>query len=347
MGVAQPVAVQTKEPGGQTSTTTSAAAVVRKLWMEVRLGKRAELVTVAGPLPRCLRVCAVDTWLDTFSSDATIEERWESESASGQGRSFGILAQSSLVEEFHSLLVSLSVANQSESEFVSLCAAVLSAQTRDRHPSRSAIRGVQELARTLGSFSEFESKETKISSAQPLPKFSPAALALAPPKLVEQCLQGVNYFKTKARRLQELAAYLLRDHRGAVPRSFEGLTALPGVGPKIANLVLSVTFNHSQAGMVVDTHVHRVAGRLGWSQGKTPEATRKDLEELVAPEMRELVTRRLIGFGQEICRPQHPRCSQCPVGLARICPTQTAPEVFRDLRPGGTKRTYVEIDLDD
>ena len=260
------------------------------------------------------------------------------------------------VEEFHDLLSSLQEEHflsdiESKSEdsdgavsnksFVSLCAAVLSAQTRDR----AAIGGIQRLSDTIG------------LQSSTVPDFSPAAIALAPPSLIEQCLKGVNYFKTKAKHLTNLAALLLTKHSGRVPQTFDELRALPGVGAKVANLVLSVTFGRVDAGMVVDTHVHRVARRLGWSDASVPEKTRKDLEEFMSFEIREHATIRLIAFGQEICRPQYPKCSICPVAKEQLCPTyarriqghtgSTNRRVFSTLRPSpksSRKRIFIELD---
>lgn len=269
------------------------------------------------------------------------------------------------VEEFHDLLSSLA-GDSHESDginemkavedcdgvdnrsFVSLCAAVLSAQTRDR----AAISGIQKLSDSIGP----SGLQKNDSRARRFHDFSPAALALAPPSLIEQCLKGVNYFKTKAKRLGQIAALLLTKHAGRVPATFDELTALPGVGAKVANLVLSVTFG-KDAGMVVDTHVHRVARRLGWSDGNVPEKTRKDLEQFMSSEIREHVTIRLIAFGQEICRPQYPKCDSCPVAREQLCPTYArrlhggreplTGTFFPSLRPSPKSRKRIFIEIDD
>ena len=255
------------------------------------------------------------------------------------------------VEEFHALLASLGEDKsdtegknvKSHPQFVCLCAAVLSAQTRDK----ATINSIRRLSSFFG-----------IGQTQKMqhPDFSPAALALAPPGALEECLQGVNYFKTKAKRLSQIAALLLSRHKGQVPCSFAELTALPGVGTKVANLVLAVSFPQVDAGMIVDTHVHRVSRRLGWSSGRDPEATRKDLESFVPADVREFLTMRLISFGQEICRPLHPKCSSCPVSMEDLCPTYTRFHaeqqplqkrrmIFRSLRSTkARKRVVIELE---
>lgn len=184
--------------------------------------------------------------------------------------------------------------------------------------------------------------------------FSPEAIALAPPGLVEECLKGVNYFKTKAKRLAEIAALILTQHQGSVPSNFKDLVKLPGVGAKVANLVLSVTFGQRDAGMVVDTHVFRVARRLGWSDALSPEETRQQLERFMSCEVREEVTLKLIAFGQAVCRPQYPKCQECLLSQQGICPTYQrrcttavgTPTTFQKLVPS-PKRKRTLIDLED
>ena len=105
-----------------------------------------------------------------------------------------------------------------------------------------------------------------------------------------------------------------------------GAVALPrlfsGVGPKVANLVLSVSFGDPDSGLVVDTHVHRLAGRLGWTdpqRHKTAEHTRRALERWVPKAARVELTLMLVGFGQEVCKPTAPQCADCPVN--HLCPS--------------------------
>ena len=240
------------------------------------------------------------------------------------------------VQEFHDFLRSL--AGSENCEFTCLCAAILSAQTRDR----AAIDATKRLLLRFGSACAA--------------CFSPAALALAPLEMLSECLglAGVNFYKGKAQRLRETAATLLSHHAGRVPASFDALIVLPGVGPKIANLVLSVTFQQATGcGMVVDTHVQRVARRLGWSRFTEPEQTRHCLEGFVSEEIREIVARRMIGFGQEICKPRHPVCKTCPLAREDLCPSAQVP-VERvlgatsrswKLRPSN-KRTIIELSVD-
>eukprot|EP00928_Gymnodinium_smaydae_P042557 TRINITY_DN28631_c0_g1_i2.p1 TRINITY_DN28631_c0_g1~~TRINITY_DN28631_c0_g1_i2.p1 ORF type:complete len:407 (-),score=56.19 TRINITY_DN28631_c0_g1_i2:587-1807(-) len=217
------------------------------------------------------------------------------------------------VEDFHEFLVSLTRVvgtGRAHAQFVGLCAAMLSAQTKD-HVTLAAIRRLSK---------QFNKGDDGLS----LPLFQPTAVAEAPLEVLEECLRGVNFYKTKAAKLRSLAATILQNFGGEVPHGFDELCSLPGVGPKVANLVKSVTLEEVEdCGMVVDTHVHRVALRLGWRTAKdaTPEHTRRRLEQFVSEDIRELVTRRLIGFGQEVCLPRRPRCSVCPLAALKLCPS--------------------------
>jgi endonuclease-3 len=143
---------------------------------------------------------------------------------------------------------------------------------------------------------------------------------------LEGLLCSLNFFRSKAKFVHGCAAAVATRHRGRVPASLPALTALPGVGPKVGLLVLTVGFAVGDAGVVVDTHVERVARRLGWCDGAGAgaEQARHALEALIPhdvlgwPELTVL----LIGFGQQVCRAK-PRCDACPVAAAALCPSVT------------------------
>lgn len=213
------------------------------------------------------------------------------------------------VETFHDMLTTLSNGGNG-SHFLGLCASLLSAQTRDA----AVMIAVERLANSLGSGEFLPGRVRPVE---------PAAVAAATQSDLEDILRGVNYHKTKAKNLSLIAEAILKDHSGQVPSNFEDLIALPGVGPKIANLVLSVVFGQVDGcGMVVDTHVHRISRRLGWTNdlATSPERTRRALEVFIPEEVRELVTRRLVGFGQVVCLPRGPLCNSCPVAERGLCP---------------------------
>ena len=124
------------------------------------------------------------------------------------------------------------------------------------------------------------------------------------------------------------AAVLSPRFGGDVPRDVDALQALPGVGPKVARLVASVAFGDDRCGVVVDTHVHRVARRLGWAGdgpgAATPERTRKQLEAWMPPALWDEAPLVLLGFGQQVCTPRQPRCGDCPV--RDLCPSAACAE---------------------
>ena len=146
---------------------------------------------------------------------------------------------------------------------------------------------------------------------------------------LEAQISTLNYFKTKAAYIHGCAHALRTHHRGEVPRTQKALEKLPGVGPKVALLVLSVGFAMGDAGIVVDTHVHRVARRLGWGRGGVvggagggPEGTRRAMQALLPKEDWAEVTLLLVGFGQQTCTARAPKCAECPV--AQRCPSSQA-----------------------
>jgi endonuclease-3 len=131
---------------------------------------------------------------------------------------------------------------------------------------------------------------------------------------------GVQFPRNKARHLAECAALVLGAHGGEPPRELASVMALPGVGPKVAHLFTQAAWGETH-GVAVDSHVQRIAGRLGWAaEGGTAERARKALESwLPADEWRPL-NPLLVGFGQTVCG-DTPRCDLCPLAAADLCPS--------------------------
>jgi endonuclease III len=135
-------------------------------------------------------------------------------------------------------------------------------------------------------------------------------LRLAEGELAE-LIKPVGFYRTKARTLRSIARIIIDQHGGEVPSDLEALLALPGVGPKTANLVLSQAF--AVPAICVDTHVHRIPNRWGLIRTKTPEESEAALRAVV-PERRWIdLNPTLVAFGQTICQPLSPKCSECPV----------------------------------
>ena len=144
----------------------------------------------------------------------------------------------------------------------------------------------------------------------------PDSLAGADPTEVEDLIRSTGFFRNKAKNLLGCAAALVERHGGTVPQSMAELVALPGVGRKTANVVLGNAF--ATPGMVVDTHVKRVAGRLGWTASVDPVKIEADLQQLLPKEEWTEVSHLLIHHGRALCKAPIPLCSGCP--LLELCP---------------------------
>lgn len=127
---------------------------------------------------------------------------------------------------------------------------------------------------------------------------------------IEKLIYPVGFYRTKAKNLLAIAQILLEKHQGQVPSTYEELEELPGVGPKAANLILSVAFG--QDAISVDSHVHRIANRMGWVTTASPEQTEVALKKIAPREHWNLINGAFVVFGQKVCLPASPRCSECP-----------------------------------
>ena len=143
------------------------------------------------------------------------------------------------------------------------------------------------------------------------------AMAEADRAEVEELIRSTGFFRAKAKNLQAMAARLVQEHGGEVPRDLDLLTACAGVGRKTANVVLGTAYGLA-TGVVVDTHVKRLAVRLGLTTRKTPEQIEADLMAIVPRSEWVALSHRLIHHGRQLCLARKPRCSRCP--LEPICP---------------------------
>ncbi len=151
-----------------------------------------------------------------------------------------------------------------------------------------------------------------------------AALAGANLEDVEKIIKSCGFFRMKAKNIVNAARALAERHGGEVPREREELEALPGVGRKTAAVVLSVAFEG--AAFAVDTHVFRVAHRLGLTVGKTPRAVEDDVTKLVPPAQWRHAHHWLILHGRAICKAPTPWCDRCPVTM---CPSRSLVAKFK------------------
>jgi len=159
----------------------------------------------------------------------------------------------------------------------------------------------------------------------------PRELAGADQGELEDVLRPLGFFRAKATSLRGLAAALLEGHGGQVPADLDALVRLPGVGRKTANVVLGNAFEIP--GITVDTHVGRLARRLGWTSHKDPVKVERDIAELLPEERWTMACHRLIFHGRRVCHSRRPACGACV--LADLCPSygtgETDPEAAEAL----------------
>ena len=146
---------------------------------------------------------------------------------------------------------------------------------------------------------------------------SPAGMLRLPVKRIERLIYPVSFYRVKARHVRETCRALVDRWGGRVPDRMEDLLTLPGVGRKTANLVLILS-HASRDNICVDTHVHRLANRLGWVRTRTPEQTERALYRVLPRRWWPRVNLFLVTWGQNVCRPVYPRCRACVV--SPLCP---------------------------
>lgn len=140
---------------------------------------------------------------------------------------------------------------------------------------------------------------------------SPADLRRLSEKELEELIYPVGFYRNKARHLKKLGFVLKEKFQDQVPRDMEELLQLPGTGRKTANLVQIMAFDMDA--MCVDIHVHRISNRLGLIQTKTPLETEMALRDKLPRQLWKTWNSVLVSFGQRICQPVSPWCSQCPI----------------------------------
>ncbi len=142
--------------------------------------------------------------------------------------------------------------------------------------------------------------------------------ANANPEVLEQEIKSTGFFRNKTKSIIGMAQALVEEHDGEVPASMDELTALPGVGRKTANVVLGNAF-HIDEGIVVDTHVRRIANRLKLTSKSDPVKIEQDLMKIVPRRDWTVFSHLLILHGRQICPARKPKCEICPV--SELCPS--------------------------
>ena len=139
-------------------------------------------------------------------------------------------------------------------------------------------------------------------------------MAEAPVTQIESLIKSCGLYRSKAKSIKESSEILVRDFEGMVPDNMEDLLSLPGVGRKIANLILGDVFH--KGGIVADTHCMRICGRLGFypEEWKDPLKTEKIMTPLIPKEEQSDFCHRIVQFGRDVCTARSPKCGECPLG---------------------------------
>jgi endonuclease-3 len=151
---------------------------------------------------------------------------------------------------------------------------------------------------------------------------TPEALARAKQEDVEEIIKSTGFFRNKAKSIIGMAGAVADRHASIVPSTLEELVVLPGVGRKTANVVLGNAFDINE-GVVVDTHVARVSGRLGLTSQTDPVKIEQDLMPLFPRSQWTMLAHLLIFHGRRVCDAKNPRCGECV--LNDICPSSRVP----------------------
>lgn len=156
----------------------------------------------------------------------------------------------------------------------------------------------------------------KTSSALFAVADTPEKIIRIPIKKLEKIIFSSGHYKKKAQTIKHVSEELINRFKGKVPSKKEDLLSIKGIGPKTANIVLA--FAYGQEVLPIDTHCHRIPNRLGWIATKTPEQTEKELEKVLPRRYWKEFNALFVLFGQTICQPISPKCSECPI--REYCP---------------------------
>jgi len=140
---------------------------------------------------------------------------------------------------------------------------------------------------------------------------TPRALGALSETQIARLIYPAGFYRSKARHLRSTCRILELRYASRVPAAREELLELPGVGRKIANLVLSQAFGIDA--ICVDTHVHRISNRVGWVSTRNPHGTEEALARILPVRHWSRLNHLLVPFGKRVCTPQSPRCSSCPI----------------------------------
>jgi endonuclease-3 len=212
-------------------------------------------------------------------------------------------------------------------EAISILKRIYKIKVRKENPFEVLVHGILS-ARTKDEVT-YAAQEKLLKIAN-----TPQKLAKLPLHKIQKLIYPVNYYRGKAKKLKKVSQVLLQKFGGKVPKKREELLELPGVGSKIADLIL--LFGYGQNVIPVDTHVEAISKRwhlVDWNA--KPTAVREKLHQLIAEKDRAVVNQLLVAFGKEICTRPIPKCYMCPV--EKLCPYEKKNLYKQDLYALKTK----------
>ncbi|HXA76687.1 MAG TPA: endonuclease III [Candidatus Acidoferrales bacterium] len=160
-------------------------------------------------------------------------------------------------------------------------------------------------------------ERVNIVTATLFPKYpTPHAFAYANPMELQQDIRPTGFFRNKTKSLMGASKRIIEEFGGDVPKTMQELLTLPGVARKTANVVLGTAFGIA-SGVVVDTHVQRLSGRLDLSKNTDPKKIEQDLMQIIPQERWILFSHQLIWHGRRVCQARKPKCLEC--NLERLC----------------------------
>lgn len=205
-----------------------------------------------------------------------------------------------------------------DSERVQRIIALLTKEHSDAKVALHHDNPLELLVATVLSAQATDKQVNKVTEALFKKYRTPEDYAKADPRELEEDIRSTGFYRNKAKYLKKTGQMLVEKFNSKVPQTMEELTVLPGVARKTANIVLSNAFGVTE-GIAVDTHVRRLAQRLGLSKNKNPDKMERDLMELVPKRQWAKLTDLLIFHGRRVCTAKKPSCNGCVIN--ELCPS--------------------------
>ena len=191
------------------------------------------------------------------------------------------------LKKYNQPVVSRSIQEIVDTPFVTLISCLLSLRTKDEVTEQASRRLLK----------KYNTPETLVQLSE---------------QQIASLIYPVGFYKTKAKRIKEIAKILIEKYEGKVPKNFGELLQLKGVGEKTASIVM--VYGHKIDDFIpVDVHVHVIANRLGWVKSKNPDETMEKLMKIVPKRYWYDLNNLFVSFGQNICKTISPWCSKCPI----------------------------------